>query len=122
MVITSVISTEPRMIGAASSLYGATQMANGALCTLIVGIFPANPALSAASVLLAGILFGRYFFLRATRPRSGAGASSAAFARPAILASRRPGERPRAVRCGALRGHRSAGIGGVVPLRKLPPA
>jgi hypothetical protein len=46
-------------IGVASGLYGFTQMANGALCT--VGIFPANSALSAASVLLAGILFGQYF-------------------------------------------------------------
>jgi MFS transporter, DHA1 family, multidrug resistance protein len=74
VAITSAISADPQMIGAASGLYGFTQMANGALCTLAVGIFPANPALSAASVLLAGILFGQYFFLRATRPRSGAGA------------------------------------------------
>ena len=48
------------------------KMANGALCTLAVGFFPANPALSAAGVLLAGILLGQYFFLRATRMRSGA--------------------------------------------------
>ena len=47
--------------------------ANGALCTLAVGFFPANPALSAASVLLAGILLGQYFFLCAARTRSGAG-------------------------------------------------
>ena len=74
VAITSAISADPQMIGGASGLYGFTQMANGALCTLVVGIFPANPALSAASVLLAGILFGQYFFLRATRPRSAAGA------------------------------------------------
>jgi hypothetical protein len=36
-------------------------------------LLPGNPALSAASVL-AGILLGQYFFLRAARPRSGAGA------------------------------------------------
>ena len=56
MAITSAISTDPQMIGAASGLYGFMQMANGALCTLAVGFFPANPALSAASVLLAGLL------------------------------------------------------------------
>jgi DHA1 family bicyclomycin/chloramphenicol resistance-like MFS transporter len=73
VAITSAISTDPQMIGAASGLYGFMQMANGALCTLAVGFFPANPALSAASVLLAGILLGQYFFLRATRRRSGTG-------------------------------------------------
>jgi len=41
-----------------SGLYGFMQMANGALCTLAVGYLPANPAISAASVLLAGILLG----------------------------------------------------------------
>jgi MFS transporter, DHA1 family, multidrug resistance protein len=73
VAITSAISTDPQMIGAASGLYGFMQMANGALCTLAVGVFPANPALSAASVLLSGILLGQYFFLRATQMRSGAG-------------------------------------------------
>jgi hypothetical protein len=73
VAITNAISTDPQMIGAASDLYGFMQMANGALCTLAVGFFPANPALSAASVLLAGILLGQYFFLCATRTRSGAG-------------------------------------------------
>jgi MFS transporter, DHA1 family, multidrug resistance protein len=73
VAITSAISTEPQMIGAASGLYGFMQMANGALCTLAVGFFPANPALSAASVLLAGILLGQYFFLRSTQARFGAG-------------------------------------------------
>jgi DHA1 family bicyclomycin/chloramphenicol resistance-like MFS transporter len=73
VAITSAISTDPQMIGAASGLYGFMQMANGALCTLAVGVFPANPALSAASVLLSGILLGQYFFLRATQMRSGPG-------------------------------------------------
>jgi MFS transporter, DHA1 family, multidrug resistance protein len=71
VAVTSAISTDPQMIGAASGLYGFTQMANGALCTLAVGFFPANPALSAASVLLAGILLGQFFFLRATWGRPG---------------------------------------------------
>jgi DHA1 family bicyclomycin/chloramphenicol resistance-like MFS transporter len=73
VAITGAISTDPQMIGAASGLYGFAQMANGALCTLAVGFFPANPALSTASVLLAAILLGQYFFLRAARRRSGAG-------------------------------------------------
>ena len=55
------------MIGAASGLYGFMQMANGALCTLAVGIIPANPALAAASVLVAGLVLGQLFFLLATR-------------------------------------------------------
>jgi MFS transporter, DHA1 family, multidrug resistance protein len=56
-----------RPAGAASGLYGFMQMANGALCTLAVGVIPANPALAAASVLLAGLLLGQLFFLLATR-------------------------------------------------------
>jgi hypothetical protein len=39
---------------------------------MAVGFFPANPALSAASVLLAGIPLGQYFLFRAIRTRSGA--------------------------------------------------
>ena len=73
VAITSAISTDPEMIGAASGLYGFMQMANGALCTLAVGFFPASPALSAASVLLAGILLGQFFFPRATWARSSPG-------------------------------------------------
>jgi len=64
-------------------LHGFMQMANGALRTLVVGVFRADPALSAASVLLVGILFGQYFFLRATRPRSAASRkATVALARP----------------------------------------
>ncbi len=67
VAITAAISTHSQMIGAASGLYGFMQMANGALCTLMVGFFPANPALSAATVLLVGLLLGQFFFLLATR-------------------------------------------------------
>ena len=72
VAITSAISTDPQMIGAASGLYGFMQMTNGALCALAVGFFPANPALSAASVLLAGTLLGQYFLLRSAGTRSAA--------------------------------------------------
>lgn len=71
VAISAAISTDPQMIGAASGLYGFMQMANGAFCTLAVGIIPANPALAAASVLLAGVLFGQCFFLLAIRPVAG---------------------------------------------------
>src|SRR5271165_3397636 len=67
VAITAAISTDPHMIGAASGLYGFMQMANGALCTLVVGLIPANPALAAGSVLLAGLVLGQLFFLLATR-------------------------------------------------------
>jgi DHA1 family bicyclomycin/chloramphenicol resistance-like MFS transporter len=67
VAITAAISTEPQMIGAASGLYGFMQMANGALCTLAVGLIPANPALAAASVLVAGLVLGQLFFLLAIR-------------------------------------------------------
>ena len=67
VAITAAISTEPQMIGAASGLYGFMQMANGALCTLAVGLIPANPALAAASVLIAGLVLGQLFFLLAIR-------------------------------------------------------
>src|SRR5438270_156241 len=44
VAITAAISTDPQLIGAASGLYGFMQMANGAVCTLMVGLIPADPA------------------------------------------------------------------------------
>jgi DHA1 family bicyclomycin/chloramphenicol resistance-like MFS transporter len=70
VAITAAISTEPHLIGAASGLYGFMQMANGAVCTLTVGLIPADPAFAAATVLLAGLLLGQSFFLLATRSGS----------------------------------------------------
>jgi hypothetical protein len=43
------------------------QIANGALCTLAVGHIPANSALAATSLLIAGLVLGQLFFLLATR-------------------------------------------------------
>jgi DHA1 family bicyclomycin/chloramphenicol resistance-like MFS transporter len=63
VAITAAISTDPQLIGSASGLYGFIQTANGAVCTLIVGLIPADPALAAATVLLAGLLLGQSFFL-----------------------------------------------------------
>jgi DHA1 family bicyclomycin/chloramphenicol resistance-like MFS transporter len=70
VAITAAISTDPQLIGAASGLYGFMQMANGAVCTLTVGLIPADPAFAAATVLLAGLLLGQSFFLLATRSGS----------------------------------------------------
>jgi DHA1 family bicyclomycin/chloramphenicol resistance-like MFS transporter len=75
IAITGAISTDPQTIGAAAGLYGFVQMANGALCTLAVGFFPGNPALTAASVLLVSLLLGQCSFLLATRSRPFAGTS-----------------------------------------------
>ena len=73
IAITGAISTDPQTIGAAAGLYGFVQMTNGALCTLGVGFFPVNPALTAASVLLVSLLLGQCSFLLATRSRPAAG-------------------------------------------------
>ena len=69
VAITAAISTDPQLIGAASGLYGFMQMANGAVCALIVGLFPADPAFSAAAVLLAGLLLGSIVFPVGHAPR-----------------------------------------------------
>ncbi|MES2248987.1 MAG: multidrug effflux MFS transporter [Pseudomonadota bacterium] len=55
--LTLAIGVNPKVIGSASGLYGATQMAIGALCTALAGLGHANPALAAAAVLAgAGIV------------------------------------------------------------------
>lgn len=55
--LTLAISVNPKVIGSASGLYGATQMAIGALCTALAGMGHGNPALAAAIVLAgAGIV------------------------------------------------------------------
>ncbi len=66
IALSSAISTEPQMIGAASGLYGFFQMAFGALCTVAVGLVPGDPALAASAVLLAASLAGQLAFSRAT--------------------------------------------------------
>ncbi len=55
--LTLAIGVNPKVIGSASGLYGATQMAIGALCTALAGMGHGNPALAAAIVLAgAGIV------------------------------------------------------------------
>ena len=67
IALASAMGTHPQMVGAASGFYGFTQMAFGALCTLVVSVWPGNPALAAAAVLLAASLAGQFAFARAAR-------------------------------------------------------
>jgi DHA1 family bicyclomycin/chloramphenicol resistance-like MFS transporter len=67
IALASAIGTQPQMIGAASGLYGFTQMSFGALCTLAVGVWPGEQALTAAGVLLAATVAGQLAFIAATR-------------------------------------------------------
>jgi DHA1 family bicyclomycin/chloramphenicol resistance-like MFS transporter len=66
LALTSAISTQPGIVGAASGLYGFTQMAYGALCTLIVSIWHESAALPAALVLVGSALLAQVALL-ATR-------------------------------------------------------
>jgi len=58
----------PQVIGSASGLYGALQMAVGALCTALAGLGP-SPALSTALVLAGAGLVGQLSFRTALRGR-----------------------------------------------------
>jgi DHA1 family bicyclomycin/chloramphenicol resistance-like MFS transporter len=71
MALTRAVSVDPTAIGAAAGLYGAGQMAVGALCTWLAG-FGHNPSLAAALVLTAGGVIGQAALMvaaRYTRPR-----------------------------------------------------
>ena len=70
IALTSAISVQPMMIGAASGLYGFTQMAFGALCTLAVGFWSGNPALTASIVLLSATVAGQIAFVAAGKART----------------------------------------------------
>jgi DHA1 family bicyclomycin/chloramphenicol resistance-like MFS transporter len=57
------ISADARAIGAASGLYGFLQMSFGALCTLLVGIWHTESALSTACIMLASAVISQISFL-----------------------------------------------------------
>ena len=57
--LSGAVSVNPHAIGAASGLYGFTQMAYGALCTLIVEVWRPGSVLTVAVVLLASALLGQ---------------------------------------------------------------
>lgn len=69
VALASAIGTHPHIIGAASGLYGFTQMAFGALCTVAVSIFSGSPALAASAVLLAATTLAQLAFRDAARQR-----------------------------------------------------
>ena len=68
IALASAIGTQPHSVGAASGLYGFTQMAFGALCTFAVGLWAGEQAVTAAAILLVSTLAGQLAFMRATRP------------------------------------------------------
>jgi DHA1 family bicyclomycin/chloramphenicol resistance-like MFS transporter len=57
------ISVDPERIGAAAGLYGCLQMAFGAFCTLLVGLWHDGSALPVAVVLLASAATAQVAFL-----------------------------------------------------------
>jgi MFS transporter, DHA1 family, multidrug resistance protein len=57
--LSGAVSVNPHAIGAASGLYGFTQMAYGALCTVIVEVWRPGSVLTVAAVLLGSALLGQ---------------------------------------------------------------
>lgn len=67
--LTLAVSVNPQVIGSASGLYGALQMAVGAFCTALAGV-GASPTLSTALVLAGAGLIGQFLFWTAGRMRA----------------------------------------------------
>lgn len=61
------LSVDPQRIGAASGLYGCMQMAYGAFCTLLVGIWHDGTALPVALILLASATISQFSFFIARK-------------------------------------------------------
>lgn len=72
--LTRAIGVNPRVIGSASGLYGATQMAVGAVCTALAGLGHRNPALAAALVLAGASIVAQASFAVALRAQKKAAA------------------------------------------------
>ncbi len=66
--LTEALSVNPRVGGSASGLYGAMQMAVGALCTALAGV-GSDPALAAALVLAGSGIIAQAAFWMAGRPK-----------------------------------------------------
>jgi DHA1 family bicyclomycin/chloramphenicol resistance-like MFS transporter len=67
--LTGAVSVNPHAIGAASGLYGFTQMAYGALCTIIVEAWRPGSVFTVAAVLLVSSLLGQIALSLAVRGR-----------------------------------------------------
>ena len=72
IALTLAVGVNPLVIGSASGLYGALQMAVGALCTALAGM-GSSPALSTALVLAGAGVLGQFLFWWATRQRTVSG-------------------------------------------------
>jgi DHA1 family bicyclomycin/chloramphenicol resistance-like MFS transporter len=69
--LAEALSVNPRVAGSASGLYGAMQMAVGALCTALAGV-GSDPALAAALVLAGSGIIAQAAFWIAGRARRAA--------------------------------------------------
>jgi DHA1 family bicyclomycin/chloramphenicol resistance-like MFS transporter len=65
--ISGAVSINPHAIGAASGLYGFTQMAYGALCTVIVEVWRPGSVFTVAAVLLGSTVLGQIALSLAVR-------------------------------------------------------
>jgi DHA1 family bicyclomycin/chloramphenicol resistance-like MFS transporter len=68
--LSGAVSVNPHAIGAASGLYGFTQMAYGALCTVVVEVWQPGSVFTVAVVLLFSALLGQAALSMAVRPRA----------------------------------------------------
>ncbi|MES2264016.1 MAG: Bcr/CflA family efflux MFS transporter [Pseudomonadota bacterium] len=66
--LSKALDVDAGLVGSAAGLYGCTQMAVGALCTMLAGIGD-NPALAVACVLTAAALLGQAGFWSALTAR-----------------------------------------------------
>ena len=66
MALTKAVSVNPKVIGSAAGLYGFSQMAVGALCTVLAGL-GRDPLLAAAAVLAAAGVVGQAAFWMSAR-------------------------------------------------------
>jgi DHA1 family bicyclomycin/chloramphenicol resistance-like MFS transporter len=69
--LSGAVSVNPQAIGAASGLYGFTQMAYGALCTIVVEVWRPGSVFTVAVVLLGSALLGQAALSLAVRPPAG---------------------------------------------------
>jgi MFS transporter, DHA1 family, multidrug resistance protein len=74
--LSGAVSVNPHAIGAASGLYGFTQMAYGALCTIIVEVWRPGSVFTVAAVLLVSALLGQAALSLATSTRPPSSRSS----------------------------------------------
>ena len=65
--LSGAVSVNPHAIGAASGLYGFTQMAYGALCTVVVEVWRPGSVFTVAVVLLGSAVLGQVALSLAVR-------------------------------------------------------